>query len=1224
DFNLPILDLDYLTEQEQDIEIIKITDKLINKPFNLEKYPLFRIQALHLKSDSYILLFNIHHIIFDGWSFNLFFTELKALYTAYMSNLSYSLPTLSIQYSDFSLWQKKCLENKILEPQFNYWKQQLDGILPILELPQDYPRPKSTTYEGATESFVLSPQLTKKLSLLAQQEGVSLFMLLLAVFQVLLCRYTGQEDVIVGTPIAGRKYQEFESLIGMFVNTLVIRTDLSNNPSFRELLKRVKQICLEAYSNQDVPFERLVEVLNPQRNLIYTPLFQVMFVLQNAPLEEQQLPGLTLTPVKQSLTTSKFDLTLFIKEENGQLIGEWEYKTNLFKSATIKRMIGHFQMLLSGISSNIEQTIWQLPLLTEPEEHQLLKKWNHTESNYPQTKSIHRLFEEQVNNNPNAIALVFEEQKITYQELNNKANQLAHYLRKLGVKIEQYIGLYLPPSLIRIVTLLAILKAGAVYVPLDPAYPQERVKFMIEDSGISILLSEQSLSSNLSLESLKIINLDTTWEDIERESMNNLENNITGKNLAYLIYTSGSTGQPKGVSILHQGVVRLVKNTNYITINSQDIFLQLASLSFDAATFEIWGCLLNGAKLIIFPLLLPTLDKIEKMIKENNISVLWLTSGLFNLIVDEKLEALQAVRYLLTGGDTLSVYHVKKFIESNVNCQLINGYGPTENTTFTCCHTIQEVTKSTKSIPIGRPIANTKVYILDTYLNPVPIGVRGELYIGGDGLAREYLNRPELTAKRFIASPFDSQERLYKTGDYARYLPDKNIEFLGRIDKQVKIRGFRVELGEIETALREYSDIRDAVVMTHRLSDQDKLLTAYIITENRELNKIKIQEYLKRKLPIYMIPSAFIFLDNFPLTRNKKIDYQSLPLPNFKASPNTKLHQKPEGQIESRLITIWKQTLRISFVNLEDNFFDIGGSSLVAMRLLSKIQQEFKININLSTFLQNPTIQYMTVLIREGKNITSESSLVPIKSQGSKPPLFFINSISQARKLGDYLDINQPFYVLNVFGITEFLKPQISSLSLEKIATKFIEDIENVQPTGPYYLVTYCADSFLTFEIAQQLKAKGKEIALLVFIDSIWKTEQFDLYWYWYNWQQFGLDYLRESLKNKLFYTQEKLRINLQQLQGKLLMNNKITLSRTLEDVRLLKAFEQAREEYSPQRYEGKVTLFLSKQYSLFYPSKIASLVTEGVEINEIPGYHSSLFKEPYIISLAKKLQTYL
>jgi amino acid adenylation domain-containing protein len=977
DFDLPVIDLQLLSNAE--IEATKITKREAERPLNLAEDSLFRVQLLRLNAEKYLLVFNIHHIIFDGWSFGVLFTELNALYTAYYQGLSSPLTKLPVQYTDFTLWQRKWLTETFLESQFNYWKQQLSGILPILKLPTDRPRPIQT-YKGAAKSFVLS-SLTASIASFAQKEGVTLFMTLLTAFKVLLCRYSGQEDIIVGTPIAGRNRREIEGLMGFFVNTLALRTNLGDNPSFRELLGQVRRVCLEAYTHQDVPFEQLVE-LQPSRDLSHTPIFQVMFALQNTPMGELQLPNLSVKVLEPVVQTAKFDLTLSMEERNGQLIGEWEYNTDLFDDSTIERMLENFQVLLSGILADAEQNIWELPLLTESEKHQLLVTWNQNEVNLNNDKCIHRLFEEQVEKTPDAIAVVFENEEITYQELNQRANQIANYLQKLGISANKLVGLCLEPSLARIIGLFGILKAGGVYLPLDPVYPQERLRFMIEDSEVSILLTQEYLADRLLINSLQVVNLDADWQKIEIESINNLESCVTGENLAYVIYTSGSTGTPKGVLVSHQAIAYHCQNiAQHYQLNSSDRILQFASLSFDVSLEQILPTLVVGATLIIVDakLLAPSefhQTLIDYSLTVVDISPVYLTQWLQSLDENIYLTPINQLRLVICGGEALPPETLRIWYNSPITgVRLINAYGPTEATITAITFTVpQDITaiETYTNIPIGRPLPNRKVYILDPQKNLVPIGVAGELYIGGEGLAEGYLNRPELTNQKFILHPLENI-KLYKTGDLAHYLADGNIQFLGRIDNQVKIRGFRIELGEIETLLNQHPELKEAKVIAKEYIPGEKRVVAYIIPHAKEEIVNKIRDYLKQKLPNYMVPSAFVTLESFPLTLNGKIDYHVLPAPDFSASQSNYI--APITPTQKILANLWSQVLKVENIGIDDNFFELGGHSLLATLLISRIRQTFHQKIPLSLLFEYPTISQLSLAI--GITDQTHNSLLP-------------------------------------------------------------------------------------------------------------------------------------------------------------------------------------------------------------------------------------------------------
>ena len=992
-FNLPVVDLRVFPQELREAEALQIATKEAKLLFDLTTSPLLRATLMQLGDFDYRLFLTFHHIITDGVSiYSVFLKELAALYEAFSTGRLSPLAPLPVQYADFAVWQRQWLTQEILESQLDYWKQQL-ADLPVLQLPLDRPRPKKGTFRGARQCLVLSFDLTQALKTLSQQEGVTLYMTLLAAFKTLLYRYTGQDDIVVGTFSANRNRPELEGLIGCFLNTLVLRTDMSGTPSFRELLKRVRQVTLGAYAHEDLPFEKLVQTLQPERNLSQNPLFQVAFAPQ--PPMPSLNSGWTINQLDIQTDTAKFDLSLDVEERPEGIIGRLEYNTDLFDANTISRMIGHFQTLLEAIVANPEQRVSELPLLTEAERQQLLVEWNNTFAEYPQDKCIHQLFEAWAQQQPDAVALVKENQQLTYGELNRRANKIAHYLQSLGVGSEVLVGLCVERSFEMIVGLLGILKAGGAYVPLDPAYPSERLAFMLEDTSVSVLLTQVRLVESLPQHQARVLCLDRDWEVIAQHSEENPTSGVTPDNLAYLMYTSGSTGKPKGVSVIHQGVVRLVKETNYANLRAEEVFLQLAPISFDASTFEIWGSLLNGARLVVMPPHTPSLQELGQALRQYQITTLWLTAGLFHLMVEEQLEDLKNLRQLLAGGDVLSVPHVKKVLQELKGCILINGYGPTENTTFTCCYPITEPSLVGNTVPIGRPIANTQVYLLDDQLQPVPIGVPGELYIGGDGLARGYLNRPDLTALAFIPNPFSDKPgaRLYKTGDLARYLADGNIEFLGRVDNQVKIRGFRIELGEIEAALLQHPDVREAVVIVREDIPGDKRLVAYVVPKVEAVQEAalptvgELRSFLLAKLPDYMVPGAFVFLEAMPLTPNGKIDRRALPAPDTSHRELEDKFVAPNTPTEEILAAIWAEVLGLQLVSINDNFFELGGHSLLATQIISRIREAFSIELPLRHLFEAPTIASLSHSIETSRKSGSQEPSSCSTAFDTLPPL---------------------------------------------------------------------------------------------------------------------------------------------------------------------------------------------------------------------------------------------
>ncbi|MEG3959207.1 amino acid adenylation domain-containing protein [Microcoleus sp. herbarium2] len=953
---VPVVDLQQLPESQREIYSQRLANEEAVQPFDLATEPLVRTKLLQLNEVEHVLLLTIHHIVSDGWSMGVLVRELAALYEAYCNDSLLVLPELPIQYPDFAVWQQQWLQGEVLESQLAYWKQQLGGAPALLELPTDRPRPAVQTFQGAHQSFALSKEVTEALITLSQRQGVTLFMTLLAAFGTLLHRYTGQADICVGTPIANRNRAEIEGLIGLFVNTLVLRTDISGNPSFEDLLSRVRQVALEAYAHQDVPFEQLVEALQPSRDLSYTPLFQVMFVLQNAPMPSLKLQGLTLTPLAVESATAKFDLTLSLENSEQGLTGAWEYNKDLFDAATIVRMSGHFQTLLEAMVTNPQEPVSQLPLLSTAEQHQLLVEWNNTKAEYPQSICLHQLFEAIVEQTPDAVAVVFEDSVLTYRQLNIRANQLAHHLQALGVGPEVLVGICLERSLDMLVGLLGILKAGGAYVPLDPAYPSERLRFMLEDSQAPVLLTHKGVAAELPTIGTGVVYLDADSEAIARNSQSNPTSNVTGNNLAYVIYTSGSTGKPKGVQVLHSAVVNFLTSMRRCPgLTDQDILLSVTTLSFDIAALEIFLPLSVGARLVMVSRSVAT-DGTQLLERLNSCgaTVMQATPATWRLLLSAGWPGSHQLK-ILCGGEALSRELANQLLEKGAS--LWNLYGPTEATIWS---TIARVDNSDGTVCIGRPIANTEIYLLDEHLKPVPVGVPGELYISGAGLARGYLNRPELTAQKFIANPLSQEPnaRLYKTGDLARYQRDGSIEYLGRIDHQVKVRGFRIELGEIEVVLNQHPVVQQSVVTVREDIPGNQQLVAYLVPEPEQTppTVAQLRQFLKQQLPEYLTPSAFVTLDSLPLTPNGKVDRRALPSPEGLRADLAAAYVAPRTEIEQMIATVWQEVLRVEKVGIHDNFFDLGGHSLLVVQVHRKLQEILERSFLLTEMFKYPTI----------------------------------------------------------------------------------------------------------------------------------------------------------------------------------------------------------------------------------------------------------------------------
>ncbi|MEG3918020.1 amino acid adenylation domain-containing protein [Microcoleus sp. T3_A4] len=840
DFTLPVVDFRPLPASEREIEYEKLASQSVMYVFNLAQEPLLRAQLVQLTPTENVLLLTVHHIIFDGWSVNIFVQELTTIYSALVEHHAPTLPKIHLQYVDFAVWQQQWLQGEVLESQLAYWQQKLAGMPALLELPADRPRPAVQSFRGETQVFTLEQDISEALVSLSQQQGVTLFMLLLTAFKILLYRYTNQPDIVVGSSVANRQYPQIQGMIGFFVNNLVLRTDLSENPTFVQLLPQVRQVVLEAYDHQNLPFDKLVESLHPERHLSYSPLFQISF-----DMEHESTSDITLQDLKVNISepgsndTAKFDLSLSLQKTKQGLTGAFEYSTDLFDTTTIARMIENWQTLLAGIVANPEQRLSDLPILTAIEQHKLLVEWNQTQQGYPQNLCIHQLFEAQVEQTPDAVAVIFKEEYLTYRELNAKANQLAHHLQALGVKPETLVAICVERSLEMIVGLLGILKAGGAYVPLDAAYPSERLAFMLEDSAVPVLLTQQRLVDRLAQHEVQVVCLDTQWEAIAQHSEENTACGVNAENLAYVIYTSGSTGKPKGVTIQHRSLVNYTTAVNIeYEIEKYDRILQFSSISFDVSAEEIYTSLSSGATLVLrTDSMLDSIEGFLQKCKNWEITVMALPTAYWHeltaFLTQETVVLPPSLRLIIIGGEKALPERLKTWLECvEQRVRLVNNYGPTEATVGATIYDLSAANATFRELPIGRPLGNVQTYILDGNGQPVPIGVPAELHIGGAGLARGYLNRPDLTAQRFIPNPFSDfpTSRLYKTGDLVRYLNDGNIEYLGRIDDQVKIRGFRIELGEIEAVLAKHPNVRSVTVIDREDAPGNKRLVAYLVS----------------------------------------------------------------------------------------------------------------------------------------------------------------------------------------------------------------------------------------------------------------------------------------------------------------------------------------------------------------------------------------------------------
>jgi len=1041
--SLPVINLQNISHREHEIKVQSLAIEEARKPFDLTRAPLIRATLIQLAEDEYVALLTMHHIISDGWSMGILIREIASLYDAFSSGKPASLPPLKLQYADFAKWQKNWLQGELLEKQLAYWKEKLGTNPPVLELPTDYSRPAMQSFEGASLPFELSKNVANGLNRISREEGTTLFMTLLAGFQAFLYRYTGQEQISVGSPIANRTRAEMENLIGFFVNTFVLHTDLSGDPTFRELLARIKDVTLGAYAHQDLPFEKLVEAIQPERDMSRTPLFQVMFVLQNTPTRSIKTSNLTLTPLVFNRGISQFDLTLNVFENEDGIKGLVEYNTRLFKEATIKRLLNHFEILLEQVVADPNQCIASIPILTQFEKEQLLINWNDTAIDYQKGRCIHQVFEDRVAQNPDALALKFKTEQLTYFELNQRANQLAHYLRKAGVGTDDYVGLCVERSLEMFIGIMGILKAGGAYVPIDPNYPMERIRFILEDTGAPILITQEKMLENIPEHGGRNILVDAEWGFIENENFENPVNYASPDNLCYVIYTSGSTGKPKGVQIQHESVINLVNA--YIKLydcKTGDRVGQIFSYSFDGSVGDIFMALLSGATLC-------SVDEenrmpgpgLSKLIRDHEISIFIMPPPILTAQSEEGLTTLRAIG---SGGESPTRDVIARWTAGDR--PYLNLYGPTEATVIVSSYLLNNLPGDISNMLIGSPIDNTQLYILDPKLQPVPIGVAGELYVGGVGLSRGYLNRPDMTAERFIPNPFSLEPggRLYKTGDLTRFLPDGNIEFFGRIDHQVKIRGFRIELGEIEATLDQHPEIKTSVVIVREDVPGNKLLVAYLISENEHKLEIDdLKEFIKGRLPEYMIPQAFVYLEQLPLTPNGKIDRKVLPAPDWSERDMIEAYVPPRTPVEEMLADIYSKILHVEQIGAKDNFFNLGGHSLLATQVISKIREIFNVELPLRELFEAPVLADLALRVELAQGTKQGLSAPPIKSvprEGELP-------VSFAQQRLWFLDKLEPDSPLYNIPTGYQLKGKLDINALNQAIQELVQRHENLRTT---------------------------------------------------------------------------------------------------------------------------------------------------------------------------------
>lgn len=1251
--DLPAVSLENFPEARREAEAQRRLNESAGRPFDLSRGPLVRAELFKLGAGQHILLLTIHHIVFDGWSVDVLLRELVAGYAAFRAGHSPELPDLPMQYADYAAWQRESLTDEVVGKHLDYWRKQLADVPTVLELPTDKPRPLVADHCGAHEVFTLSKQLVAALDELGRRNGTTLFVTLLATFQTLLHRYCGQTNVLVGSPMSGRTLKETENLIGLFMNALPLRADFSNDPSFIELLRALHRTVWEAQEHQELPFEKLVTELQPERDLSRNPIFQTGFVFENESLVTQQTGALRWESEFVRISNVKFDLTLTLIESNGELCGILEFATGLFESATIQRLAAHYQNLLTAIVAAPQQRVSELKLMSAAERQQLLVGWNDTATDYPRDKTIHQLFEAQVEKTPEAIAVVCDGKQLTYGELNRRANQLAHRLRAFGVGPDALVGIYVERSLELVVGLLGVLKAGGAYVPLDIKNPKPRLQQQIKD--LKVLLTGTEFLPRLPAFAGSIVCLDRDRQELGRLGENNPEPQGAPDNLVYVIFTSGSTGVPKGVAIRHRN---LINYTHFIRRRlGLEAFLGglkfalVSTVAADLGNTCIFPALLSGGSLhVVNDDLAVNADGFARLVSEQGVDVLKITSShLAALLTAKNPLSVLPRRFLILGGEALTPELVKRIRSLGGTCKIINHYGPTETTVGSLTLGEEDFNlehlPATANVPIGRPIANTQAYILDERLQPVPVGLRGQLYIGGDGVAQGYYHNPEMTAEKFICNPFspDPASRLYVTGDLARYLPDGRIEFLGRMDHQVKIRGFRIEMGEIEAAIKTHPGISQCALLVQTHEPGESRLVAYIVPVDPHKSPAAdgVRDFLKQKLPDYMIPAAFVSLEKLPLNANGKLDRKSLPVLDWNSTRSVPAQQSdlPRNPLELQILLIWQRILYVKTIGIRDNFFDLGGHSLLAIRLLGEINQSLNRNLTIPAFFRSPTIEGVARMLEQEDHGNPEPKLVSLQPGGPERLLFFLDASMGQCQLAQLLDIGVASFATivplpaKVFQAAS--RNDTKELpSVEELAAPHTALIQKHQPTGTCLLVGHSFGGLLAFEVAHQLQRQGRTVEMILLLDS-WAA----IPAWWRKLQVLSFARARKSLGFRVRHWWSKNRPATSAGTGQktAIPGLAPAVDTALEAANqpiggvsweiLERVYRHARKNYRLQPLDSRAVIFRAQHSEVAHYYAVDGnlgwdgFLTRGLETVETPGDHFSLLKRPHLLTLAEHVK---
>ncbi len=1245
DFRLETIDISGLPEDARQAEAERLGSIEAKRPFHLATGPVFRAELVRLSPLSHILHVTVHHAMFDGSSMTVLTRELAEIYQAYHEGKECPLEQPPIQYGDFSVWQKDFLSGPEVAKQLAYWKRRLAGMVE-LDLPTDRPRPPVKTWNGDLVSALLPKDLSGRLQTIAARNGATLYHLLLAAYKVLLHRYSGSTDIAVGSPITGRTRAELEPLIGVFINSLILRSDLSGDPSFESFIRQVRDTALEAVENQDLPFECLVRELKPERDQSRNPLFQVNFTHQRSFAKAGHFGGVDLTPIPSRSPGAIFDLHFFMVERAEGWRVTCDYSSDLFDRETALRMLGHYRRLLEDIAADPAKPLSKFEILTDSEKEQLLGRQAGSTPDYPREADIGRLFIETARLHASRTAIEAGEISLSYGQLLAEAGALAAALVAAGVKAGDLVPLCAKPSPEMIAGLLGILLAGGAYVPLDPDYPAERFALLLEECGSEVALATPACRAAFGDWKGRILEIPACGEAKESHALPEISPGAGSP--AYLLFTSGSTGKPKGVLVPHRGVIRLVRGCDFIRITPDDVFLLAAPLSFDASTLEIWGPLLNGGKLVI-PSRGTGLDEIAAAVRDRGVTTLWLTAGLFQVMIEEHAESLKGLRYLLAGGDVLSVSHVRRALEKLPDTTLVNGYGPTENTTFTTCRTITAEDCERSSIPIGRPVANTSVFILDELGRPVPTGIPGELHTGGDGLALGYHGDPALTAEKFIPVPESISSspllapgaRLYKTGDLCRWLADGSIEFIGRRDHQVKVRGFRIEPGEIETVLASHPEVRQAKVAVRGDSAETKRILAWALTEQGSLlDEQRLAAWLAERLPSFLRPDGVKTVSSFPITANGKIDTAALPEPGAgSAKPAERAaFSAPQGEAEQRLAALWSELLEVPEVGRDDDFFALGGHSLMALRLFSRINREFGKSLPLAALISHPTIARLAPLLVTQSGISAagpendKGHLVKLSEETDATPLFCIHGgdggVIFYRSLAELMPRDLPVHAIEALSLSS--SGPVLPASVEETAAAYVKLLLEARPGGPFRIAGYSFGGVVAHEMACLLEEQGHQVEFLGLFDThnpVAPSKRYTLPGrlgaFWQQQQDLPLPARLERLRERIA---EGIATN-RRVKAEVAAAFSSGPAEAHSDLRRVQVREEnwrAMQAYKPRTFRGKATLFkaMTPSDKVEWPEDYGwtAYAQGGLEILPVPGRHLTLFDEENVGALARTL----